>query len=56
MSKPDSVKVLVNATTPTSYVVSIDAFCTGNMEEAPRSSILMDVMSVVEEFKARGST
>lgn len=56
VSKPDSVKVLVNATTPTSYVVSIDAFCTGNMEEAPRSSILMDVMSVVEEFKAKVST
>ncbi|MHB1907472.1 MAG: mechanosensitive ion channel family protein [Nitrososphaerales archaeon] len=45
--KPDSIIILINSTTPTSYVVSIDALCKGNMEEAPRSSILLDVMSVI---------
>jgi small-conductance mechanosensitive channel len=47
---PDSIKILVNAITQSIYVVSIDALCKGNMEEEPRSSILIDVMQVVKSL------
>jgi small-conductance mechanosensitive channel len=48
---PDSVVVLVNSTTPSSFVVSIDAICKGNLEDKPRSAILVDVMHLVGELK-----
>lgn len=47
---PDSIKILVNVMTTTIFVVSIDALCKGNMEEEPRSSILIDVMQVVNKL------
>jgi small conductance mechanosensitive channel len=50
---PDSIKILVNVMTATIYVVSIDALCKGNMEEEPRSSILIDVMQVVNKLREK---
>jgi small-conductance mechanosensitive channel len=50
---PDTIKILVNVITETIYVVSIDALCKGNMEEEPRSSILMDVLQVVNGLKEK---
>ncbi|MDH2899962.1 MAG: mechanosensitive ion channel family protein [archaeon] len=47
---PDAIKILVNAMTSTIYVISIDALCKGNMEEEPRSSILIDVSQVVNKL------
>src|SRR5487761_13555 len=47
---PDAIKILVNAMTSTLYVISIDALCKGNMEEEPRSSILIDVSQVVNKL------
>jgi small conductance mechanosensitive channel len=44
---PESIVILVNSTTPASYVISIDILCKGNMEDQPRSSILIDVMNVI---------
>ncbi|MDG6904381.1 MAG: mechanosensitive ion channel family protein [Nitrososphaerota archaeon] len=51
ITKPESIVILINSTTPTSYIVSIDSQCKGNMEEQPRSSILLDVMQVVSKLK-----
>ena len=53
VKNPDSISVLINSTTQNSYVVSIDALCNGNMEDPPRSSILLDVMDVVKQMKSR---
>ena len=50
---PDAIKILVNAMTSTNYVISIDALCKGNMEEEPRSSILIDVSEVVNKLKEK---
>jgi small conductance mechanosensitive channel len=50
---PDTIKILVNAMTSTIHVISIDALCKGNMEEEPRSSILIDVMQVVNKLKEK---
>ena len=50
---PDAIKILVNAMTSTIYVISIDALCKGNMEEEPRSSILIDVSQVVNKLKEK---
>lgn len=52
VSKPDTVSVLVNSAIGSSYVISIDAICKGNLEEPPRSSILLDVMGVVKKLGA----
>lgn len=51
---PDSVKVLVNQATMTSYVVSVDALCLGNTEEPPRSALLLVTMKVVREMLPSG--
>jgi small conductance mechanosensitive channel len=56
IANPDSIRILVNAITATIYVVSIDALCKGNMEEEPRSSILIDVMQVVNGLIQRHAT
>jgi small-conductance mechanosensitive channel len=55
VANPDSIKILVNAITPTISVVSIDALCKGNMEEEPRSSILIDVMHTLNGLKGKYS-
>lgn len=47
----DSIIILVNSTTASSYVLSIDILCKGNMEDQPRSSILTDIMQVVNKLK-----
>ncbi len=52
---PTSVRVLVNEATPTSFVVSIDALCRGNMEEPPRSAILLDVLDAVRGSEPQSS-
>lgn len=51
VTDPNSVGVYVEAITPSSVVLIIDAHCRGSFEEAPRSSILTDVEAVVEELK-----
>ena len=45
-----SVRVLVNAGTIASYVISVDALCAGNAEEPPRSAIWIRIRGVVESF------
>jgi small-conductance mechanosensitive channel len=50
VTKPDSLRVLINTTTATSYVISIDAICKGSLEEPPRSSILVDVMAAIKRL------
>jgi small conductance mechanosensitive channel len=53
VSKPDTIAVLVNSANSSSYVISIDVVCKGNLEEPPRSSILLDVMGVVKRLGAK---
>jgi small conductance mechanosensitive channel len=48
--RPELVRAYVNQATLTSYIVSIDAMCRGNLEEPPRSSIYLDLMRVVREL------
>ncbi|MHB8565540.1 MAG: mechanosensitive ion channel family protein [Nitrososphaerales archaeon] len=48
----DSLSVLINVATPSSYVLSIDAICKGNFEDPPRSSILLDIMNTVKALSA----
>ncbi len=55
IKNPDSISVLINSTTPNSYVVSIDALCNGNMEYPPRSSILLYVIDIVKQMKDKTS-
>ena len=50
IASPDSVKVLVNQATMTSYVISVDAICRGNTEEPPRSALLQVTMRIVREM------
>lgn len=50
VTRPDSVRVMVNAVTSSIYVVSVDAICRGQFEEPPRSSILLDMMKTVTAF------
>jgi small conductance mechanosensitive channel len=50
--RPELVRVFVNQATLTSYIVSIDAMCRGNLEEPPRSAIYLDLIRVVREFSA----
>jgi small conductance mechanosensitive channel len=50
----DSVRVLVNQATRDSYVVSVDALCRGNMDDPPRSAILMILMETVQNLRSAG--
>lgn len=52
VTREDSISVLVNSASPNSYVISVDAICTGNFEDRPRSSILLDIMGEVKELSA----
>jgi len=52
---PGSVRVYVEAITPSSVVLIIDARCRGSFEEAPRSSLLIDVEAVAEELRSGGN-
>jgi small conductance mechanosensitive channel len=47
--RPELVQAYVNQATLTSYVVSVDALCRGNLEEPPRSALYLEVMRVVRE-------
>jgi len=47
-----SVKVLVNAVTMASYVISVDALCAGNMEEPPRSALYLRIREVIAALGA----
>jgi small conductance mechanosensitive channel len=42
-----TVRVLVNAGTLSSYVISVDALCAGNHEEPPRSALYIRIRAVV---------
>jgi|GEM_PF-433335 len=42
-----SVRVLVNQATQSSYVISVDALCGGNMEEPPRSALYIRIIAAV---------
>lgn len=55
VTKPESVRVLINAATSTVYVVSVDAICKGQFEDQPRSSILLDIMRTVVSFQEKTS-
>jgi small conductance mechanosensitive channel len=47
VSGKGSVTVLVNQATLTSYVISVDALCVGNLEEPPRSALYLRIMKAV---------
>lgn len=47
IARPESLKVRVNQATQASYVISIDALCKGNLEEPPRSALLIATMRLV---------
>ncbi len=52
VSRPDSVRVLLNQANQSTLVVSVDALCHGNMEESPRSEILLATIRVVRGIDA----
>ena len=49
-----SVKVFVNQATQSSYLISVDALCTGNHEEAPRSALYVRIMRAVSSLAGPG--
>jgi small conductance mechanosensitive channel len=51
-----SVKVYVNAATMACTVVSVDALCTGSMEEPPRSALYLRIRDVVASYEATGAS
>ncbi|MDG6996579.1 MAG: mechanosensitive ion channel family protein [Nitrososphaerota archaeon] len=56
IANPDSIHILVNTTTLSSYVITIDAACKGAFEEPPRSAILLLIMQKVAELKETKSS
>ncbi|MCI4322414.1 MAG: mechanosensitive ion channel family protein [Thermoplasmata archaeon] len=50
-----SVRVLVNQATQASYVISIDALCSGNHEEAPRSALYLRIMHTIGSLGPAGA-
>ncbi|MHB8351096.1 MAG: mechanosensitive ion channel family protein [Thermoplasmata archaeon] len=50
IAHPDSIRVRVNQATQASYVISVDAVCKGNLEEPPRSALLIATMRTVREL------
>lgn len=52
VARPDSVRVWVHQATIGSYVISVDALCKGNVEEPPRSALLIQIMKLVREMSA----
>jgi small conductance mechanosensitive channel len=50
--QPDQLHVYVNQATMASYVIAVDARCRGNLEEPPRSALLVEIMTVVRELTA----
>ncbi|MFZ1023407.1 MAG: mechanosensitive ion channel family protein [Thermoplasmata archaeon] len=48
--QPEKLRVQLNQATLTSYVISVDAICRGSYEDAPRSSLLIQLMKVVKEL------
>ncbi len=52
VTKPDSVKVVIEAMGQNSYVIAIDAVCKGTFEAPPRSSILLELMKTMKELQS----
>lgn len=52
VARPDSVRVLLNQANQSTLVVSVDALCHGNMEEPPRSEILLAAIHAVRRIDA----
>ncbi len=52
---PYRVQVTVQAITPTSTILAIDALCKSAFEDPPRSSILIDVSRALSEITSAGS-
>jgi small conductance mechanosensitive channel len=50
VTRPDSVKVMINQATSSVFVVTIDAWCRGALEEPARSSILIGVVHAVRRL------
>ncbi|MGA7923478.1 MAG: mechanosensitive ion channel family protein, partial [Thermoplasmata archaeon] len=50
------VRAWVNQAMMNSYVLAIDTFCRGNLEEPPRSALLIDVMAVVSALGGHGGS
>ncbi len=55
ISDPQSLRILVNTTTINSYVITVDAICKGGYEEPPRSSILLQLITLVSKLKEDAS-
>jgi small conductance mechanosensitive channel len=45
-----SVRAYVNQATQASYMISVDALCAGNHEEAPRSALYIRIMRVIRSL------
>jgi small-conductance mechanosensitive channel len=52
---PYRVPVTVQAITPTSAILALDTLCKSAFEDAPRSSILIDVSRAISAFTSAGS-
>jgi small conductance mechanosensitive channel len=50
-----SVRVQINQATQASYIISVDALCAGNHEEAPRSALYLRIMETVASLPRSGS-
>jgi small-conductance mechanosensitive channel len=50
-----TVKVYVNQATQSSYVISVDALCSGALEEPPRSALYIRMMAVVAGLARAGA-
>ena len=53
--EPDRMQIYVNQATQAAYVISVDVHCRGTLEDPPRSSILMTLMSVVRAAAKSGA-
>jgi small conductance mechanosensitive channel len=50
--RPELLRVYVTSVTLTSTVIAIDAMCRGNLEDPPRSSLLLEIRATVNDVRA----
>jgi small conductance mechanosensitive channel len=50
--RPELLRTYLTSVTLSSSVITVDAVCRGNLEDPPRSSILLDIRAAVETAKA----
>ena len=50
--RPELLRAYLTSVTLSSAVITVDALCRGNLEDPPRSAILLDIRAAVEAAKA----